>query len=216
MQATVVFEPFRTVPLDKFLPELQFEFEKLPDALFKWALIRAARDMAKTGNLIRRRAVIRTQCGVTRYALRSPDGLEVCGILGIRGIACCDEHVVVRSFDPPTGARVCGRERAWYDEQDGVLHFHSPYFPGEYYVTLAVCPADDACELPAILYDDHIDVLMAGARARILRMANKPWTNFQLADAYERHFHEGVADAAVETHTHLMRGGIRMNFGRAL
>ena len=216
MQAAVVFEPFRTVPLDKFLPELQFEFTDLPDPLFKWAILRAARDMARNGNLLRRRAVIHTQCGVTRYALRSPDGLEICGILGIRGMACCGDHIVKRSFDPPAQARQCGRERAWYDEQEGVLNLVSPYFPGEYFISMSVCPPDDACELPAAYYDDHVDILLTGARARILRMSNKPWTNLQLADAYEKHFNEGIADAAVDTHTHMMRGSVKMHFGRAL
>lgn len=216
MQATVVFEPFQEVPLERFLPELRFEFTDLPDPLFKWALIRAARDFAKGSNAIRRRAVLHTQRCVTRYALRSPDGLEICGILGIRGRACCGEHTVVRSFDPPVDAHCCRRERAWYDDHDQALHLQSPYFPGEYFIELAVCPPDDACELPAVLYHEHVDGVLSGARARIYRMGNKPWTNFQLADGYEKHFRETIGEAAVEANTHYMRGGIRMNFGRAL
>lgn len=216
-QTSVMYEPFRAVALDKFLPELRFEFSDLPDPLFKWALLRSARDMAREGNLVRRRAIIHTQCNVTRYALRVPDGLELCAILGIHAISCCrDFHNVRRSFDPPEGAICCGREKAWYDDLEGELHLVSPYFPGTYFVTMAVMPADDACELPALYYDEHIDVLLTGARARILRMVNKPWTNLQMADAYEKHFRESIAIAAVDTNTHMMRGTVKMNFGRVL
>ena len=216
MQSAVVFEPFKIVPLDKFLPELQFEFVDLPEPVYKFALIRTARLMAREGNLVRRKVVIRTQPCVTRYALRSPDGLEVCSILGIRGRHCGCEREVVRSFDPPEGCCSCGRDRAWYDDQEQVLNFKHPYFPGEYFVTVAVCPNDDACGLPEIFYTELIDTLMSGTKARIMRMGNKPWTNLQLADAYEKDFHDSIADSAVEAATHCMRGGIRMNFGRAL
>ena len=216
MQTAVVFEPHKEVTLEKFLPELRFEFTDLPDPLFKWAIIRAARDMARDGNIIRRNAVVDAAPGVSRYPLRSPDGLEVCGILGIKKASCLGHAPVGRTFDPPDDAMPCGRELAWYDDVDGVLHLPLACPPERYFLFLSVMPADDACTLPEAYYREHIDVLMTGAKARIMRISGKPWTNLQMADAYERHFHEGVAAAAVDAHTHLMRGAVRMNFGRTL
>lgn len=218
MDATVTFESFRMVPLEKFLPELRFEFTDLPDALFKYAVIRAARVMAQDGNLIRRKAVIHTKPGVTRYALRSPDGLEICSILGAKASSCCtSDHRLTRYIEPPRrSCHVCGKDAVWYDDQEEVLHIEAWCHYHEVYVTVAVCPPDDACELPAAYYDDYIEVLLQGAKARILRMNNKPWTNLQLANAYEKNFVESIAYVAVEAQTHKMRGSFKINFGRIM
>ena len=213
----IVHERLATVPVSKFLPELRFEFTDLPDQLFEWALLRTARSLAKDGGIIRRRVIIQTQCGVERYALRSPDGLEVNTILGIKGMSCCDcLHTVPRSFDPPDGCHSCAREEAWYDDQEQELHLISHCTPGIYFVSMSVVPADDACELPIEFYDDYIDMLLNGTRAKILRLNNKPWTNFQLADAYMRGVEENLREAIIEVNTHKMRGAVKINFGRAL
>lgn len=217
MSSSVVFEPFRAVPLSKFYPELRFEFSDLPDPLFDYALIQTARTMAKDGKLVRRRAVITPQGNVTTYSLRSPDGLEVCGILGIRIATNLGEHLIGRSFDPPAHSRCCGRDLAWYDDIENELHLQ-PHCACRacYYISLAVCPSDTACELPAVFYDDHLDLLLTGAKSRILRMDNKPWTNLQLAMAYDKAFNAALPSAAIDTHTHLQRGSIKMHFGRIL
>ena len=76
----VLYEAFRTRPLSDFHAELSFEFPTLPEALFDYYLIRTAIDMAKRGNLIRRRAVLTAQHGVTRYRLVSPDQLAAASI----------------------------------------------------------------------------------------------------------------------------------------
>ena len=80
----VLYEAFRTRPLSDFHAELSFEFPTLPEALFDYYLIRTAIDMAKRGNLIRRRAVLMAQHGVTRYRLVSPDKFELLHIMNIR------------------------------------------------------------------------------------------------------------------------------------
>ena len=216
MPPLIVFEPIRTVELEKFLPELRFEFPDLPEQLFKYALLRAARTAAHEGNLIRRKAIINSQRGVTRYALHSPDGMEICAILGIRHSSCCETRYMPRSFDPPENSCLCYREMAWYDDKEGVLHVVAACTPGTFYVSYAVAPKDDACTLPVEFYDDYLDILISGAKARIYRMGNKSWTNFQLADGYEKDFFQAINAAAVEAHTHKMRGRIKMNFGRTL
>lgn len=213
---TVLFEPFRTVPLNKFLPELRFEFKDLPDELFYFALLRVARVMAQEGNLIRRRVMIEAQPGVTRYALRSPDGLDVNAILDIRVAHCCETHGVRRSFIPPDEACCVAQDVAWYDDIEEVLHIEKPLCNATYYVLLSVAPAYDACELPAVFYDDYIDTLMLGAKSRILCIDNKPWTNLQLSSLYDRLFTENIPLLAMELATHKQRGAVKMKFGKVL
>lgn len=215
--ATLVYEPFRTVPITEFLEELRFEFKDLPDQLYLYYLVKAARIMARKGKLVRRRAVIHTQHCVTRYLLKSPDGMDICGILGIKAAPCggCS-HEVTRSFVPPAGCRTCGPEVATYDPQDGVLHIRSPYTEAKYYIELAVCPPKGACELPAVYMDEHLDDLIVGARAHILMIPGRPWTNLTLGQAHMNDFYDRINAAGVNTATHKMRGAIKMNFGKAL
>lgn len=214
----VVYEPHKTLPLAEFHSELLFEFPDIPSALFDYYLLKAARKMAKDGKFIRRRVVLFTQRCVTRYRLNSPDGQEICAILGIHASHCgdCVPHPVSRSFDPPCTAHCCGRERVWYDDKDSELHFHNPFFPATYYISMAVCPSRSACELPAEYLNDHLETLLTGTKAYILMLTGRPWTNLQLGNAYLKEFSTAIANEAIEVHTHKQRGSIRMNFGRAL
>lgn len=213
---TVLFEPNKTVPLSKFLPELRFEFKDLPDELFYFALLRSARAMAQEGHLIRRRAVINTQHCVTRYALHSPDELEINAILGIRVSSCCYDGAVKRSFDPPDDSCCVHADTTWFDDIEQVLHIEKPLHHATYYVTLSVMPTLDACALPAVFYNEYIETLMLGAKSRILRIDNKPWTNLQLAALYDKNFVDNIPLHAMEVATHKQRGFVKMKFGKVL
>lgn len=205
------------MPLSKFRPELRFEFIDLPDQLFDYALIRAARTLAKDGNLIRRRIVVHPQPNAETYKLHSADGLEICAILGIWQDSCFNEGPVARSFLPSPQACLCPKEYAWYDDIEDELHIiQNCGKRSTYYITAAVCPADDTCDFPAVLFDDYVDLLLLGAKSRILRMHNKPWTNLQLATMYEKGFTEGIAAAAAEALTKKQRGMIKMQWGKIL
>ena len=214
----IQYEQLKTVPLSKFHPELRFEFIDLPTQLFDYALIRAARTIAKDGGVIRRRIVINPTPYVENYKLRSPDGFEVCSVLGIWYDSCCGDGQVARGFTPLPSARLCPRDYAWYDDIEEELHIVQGVcrYPCLFYVTVSVCPPDETCELPAVFYDEYVDLLLLGAKARILRLNNKPWTNLQLAALYEKGFTEGIALASVEAHTKKMRGLIKMRPGRIL
>lgn len=213
-----LYEPFKTVPLSKFHPELKFEFGDLPEQLFDYALIRAARTLAKEGNVIRRRVIVQLYPNAETYKLRSPDGLEFCSILSVyfASSACCCDVELRRSFDPPRGSLLCARSFAWYDDIEEELHVTGCHKNDTLYVTMSVCPPDDTCEFPSILFDDYVDLLLLGAKARILRIDNKPWTNLQLATMYEKGFNDGIAAAAVDTFTKHQRGSIKVNWGKIL
>ena len=73
-ETQIIYEPFKTRPLDSFLEELRFEYPTLPAQLFQFYLLKAARNMARQGNLIRRRAAVNLEPCITRYRLESPMG----------------------------------------------------------------------------------------------------------------------------------------------
>lgn len=144
--------------------------------------------------------------------------MEICGILSIMYDSVCDHSdYVPRAFVAPASAVVCDRRIAWYDDIEGELHIRNAgCWPTVFYISLAVCPPDDTCELPEAYYSQYSDLLIMGAKALILRMNNKPWTNIQLAAVYDKSFTEGCARATVDAHTHLQRGHIKMGFGRII
>lgn len=217
-QTEVVFEAFKSKPVNSFFEELRFEFPNLPEPLFQYYLVKTARHLASEGALIRRRAVIHADQCVTRYRLESPDGAEINSILAMYAVPCgaCCGHQVIRSFTPPEGACCCGREIAWYDDIERVLHIHSPYTFGKYFVSLSVIPSRNACELPAELYDDYLETLLLGTKANILLIQGRPWTNLQLGQGFYNEYLSRINSDGLEVATHKMRGGIKMNFGRVM
>lgn len=214
----IVYEPFEALPLSEFHEELLFEYPNLPTELFDYYLVSTAIKMAKAGNLIRRRIVIDAQQGVTRYRLNSPDGLDIHAILGIRSApACsCGAWEINRSFDPPEGAALCGREISWYDPQDNVLHINPPFCEGRYFVSVAVTPQRGACELPKQYLTEFFPALMMGTKGNILLITGRPWTNLQLGNAYVNEFMNMISTDAVDTATNRQRGAVKMQFGRVM
>ena len=213
----VVYEPFKTKPLSEFHAELAFEFPNLPDQLFDYYLIKVARDMARRGNIIRRRAIIHTQPGVTRYRLVSPDECEPLNILSLKRTTCCAPRLdIPRTFVAPDGAIPCTRSIAWYDEHEQALNVELGCNGGDIYVEMSVTPSSSPCDLPEEYYEKFLPTLTMGAKAAIMLIPGRPWTNAQLGAGLQNEYLKAVGSDAVDTMTHRMRGGIKMRFGRVL
>lgn len=214
----IIFEQYKQRPLTDFHAELRFEFPNIPTQLFDYYLVKAAIRMAKSGNIIRRRAVLDAQHGVTRYRLQAPDGLTVHSLLGVRSAPdCgCGSRHVTRAFDPPEGACACGHDVAWLDYANKELHVLPPFCHGRYYLLMAVTPDRGACSLPEEYYNEYMDALLMGTKSGILLITGRPWTNLQLGNAYETEFLSMTSVAAIDTATQGQRGSVKMNFGRVM
>lgn len=220
----VIYEPFPMIPLTELHEELRFEYPDLPAQLFDYYLTRTAADMAERGNLIRRRVAIELEPGVTRYALRSPDGLRLWAILGIWHSSCgnldCDAREVRRSLSPPHNATWCGcgdrGKLVWWDVQEQVLHANMSCQGGVLYVSIAVVPDRKACELPKIYQDEYLETLLMGTRSAIMLITGRPWTNLRLGGQLRTAYLDMIQSLSVGVHTKQQRGAIQMNFGRAL
>lgn len=55
-------------------------------------------------------------------------------------------------------------------------------------VSVALKPKQDAESLPDILYDDYLEAIGCGAKARLLAMSGRPWADPQTAQYYKREF----------------------------
>lgn len=214
----IVYEPYKSRPLHEFRDELQFEFPTLPIQLFDYYIVAAAIEMARKGHLIRRRAVIHPECGVTRYRLLSPDALDICGILRVSRVSecSCGQRDVPRTFVAPDNAQLCGRDICWYDTIEDVLHIDSCYASGEFWIDIAVAPQKGACELPDILYTELLPTLVMGARAKIMLITNRPWSNLRAGQTYYNEFLKDIQREAIRMSTHKQLGAVKMNFGKAL
>lgn len=214
----VVFERFKSRPISDFHDELRFEFPNLPSQLFDYYLVKSAITMAKTGNLIRRRAIIHAESGVTRYRLESPDGMDICGIMGIHHMPDCGCHrtEVTRTFAPPVGAMSCKRDVAWYDDTEDVLYVEPSFCYGKLYVELSVSPSAGACELPEAYFTEHLDTLIMGTKGAIMLITGRPWTNLRVGQAYQNEFLQRITQENVRVMTHKQRGSVKMTFGRVM
>lgn len=211
----IVYDPHRTVPLEEFHSEILFEFPDIPDSALDAYILKAARTLAQNGKVIRRESTVETWPHVPNYLLRSPDGLEICGILGakIDRCGCCTSLEVPRLFEEPSMHCDCGCSKVWYDDRNKEINILHPVAPAQYRFSLAVCPSRTACALPAEMYDDYLEILITGVKANLLLVTGKPWSNLPLGNAYLTEFRNRISDAAVERLTHKQRGRIHMRFG---
>lgn len=217
--ATTVWEPFPTIAIKEFFPELRFEFKDLPPQLFHYYVAQTAVDMAEKGNLVRRWCKIELEPCVTRYALISPDGMRIWAIMGIfRSAGPIDCHVerTRRSYGPPEGACCVPENVAWYDPYDGVLHYTGDCHCGNLFVNVAVVPERDACELPQIYFERFYSALLTGVRARIMLITGRPWTNMRVGASLMQEYERMLSQDAVRVAERRQRGAIKMQFGKVM
>jgi hypothetical protein len=63
---------------------------------------------------------------------------------------------------------------------------------------VAYTPMPSASELPDFVWQNYLDVVASGAKARLMMMPGVPWTNPQLGAYYRQIFDAAVVDARIE------------------
>lgn len=218
-RATIQLDRYKTVPLDKFHSELLFEFQNLPTQLFDYYLLRAAREMAESAPLVRRKLKIDIQPRVTRYYVDVPDGLELNGLLDVRHVETgnieCGSRKVPRYWNAPEHLG-CFTYGAWFDPHENELTLHLPNCGGYCLVAMSALPSRDACELPSEFYDSYLTTLLMGAKAQILMITGRPWTNVRVGGEMYNEFKRLVADLGVDELRNKQNGVVRMRAGKVM
>lgn len=69
----------------------------------------------------------------------------------------------------------------------------------DFEVTLFLQPARDAADLPDLLYDDWFEGVESLAKANLMLMPGKPWTNQQVGVINQQKYLHDVGEAAMQT-----------------
>jgi hypothetical protein len=64
-------------------------------------------------------------------------------------------------------------------------------------IRVAVAPIRGATTLDAEMYDTYEDEILAGVKARIMRMPRKPWTDKEMASEYDLEFEKAIVDGRI-------------------
>lgn len=203
---TVEYQHYPKRPLSDFIDELEFEFQgsiTVEYGVLEHTVRRAARYIARHGNILQRKAVIHTQQCVDNYRLEPPDCVDVlavtqvCNIKG--GICGCVQRVNVQPCNMPCGTIF------WYDAPD-VVHIHPGRDCAAYEITMVVMPTQDACEIDEIYYTKFYELLLDTTRMFLFDMDGKPWSNFSRAERIRPRVQSGIAAAGIDVITGWQRG----------
>ena len=190
---TIVFDAYPKVPLDEFLPELSLEVPELPADIIMNYVRSAAIEFAERTHVLQREITICLQPCVGNYILDAPDCTRIVAVSGIcRGGTCRSQ--VTRLTSSPCFVAGFGSS-AWWERPD-IIWFHpAPSLPSEAVVRVSVAPAVDACEVDAILFNEHKEAIQAGARARIYNIPRRPWSSAPHAEEQRKEFLRRIASA---------------------
>jgi hypothetical protein len=181
-------------PLSDFIPNAlgMRGLIGVPPAIAEEAIRQAAIDLCDRGGVWDFKLTLQTQPRVYEYPLLIP---ELANTAGIKSVS------INGSLHLPDlwGARRCGcggrsfvllglRAISIYpvpDEDD----------PAYATIELWLKPAQDACEVPNLLYDEWVDSIANGAAARLFAIPKQDWSNAGLMQRYAQLFQNDVTRA---------------------
>jgi len=187
---------------NEVLPEVPGCSNPLAESAIKNAVIAFCRDSWVWGYTPDAQNV---ELGVAEYPLEAPAGADVAEVqvLSIEGVP----------LDPLTADDIAA-ERAGFtvnDDHTSVTIYPTPTenITGglTFYLTLA--PRRASTSFPAWLFSKFSDGLTAGAKARLMRIPSKPWTDMKLGAHYLNEFRIEVAAAKEESLRKFGRAVIR-------
>ena len=88
----------------------------------------------------------------------------------------------------------------WYFYDDSTVGLAlAPNAGGNLRVLVALKPTRASTTFPAVIYQRYIEAIANGAKARIMRIPKKPYTDFKLAAWYKGEFDGAIGDAMIST-----------------
>lgn len=152
-----------TVALDSLLPALLFDLPQVPEVLALDRLRDSARTFCELTHYWQEDVTVTPVDGTTAYTLTLPDGLAVAEVRqALQG-------------GEPVEFGMDGRDIIALEDLPGT---------GAVTVTAAIKPAHDGTVLYEAIAEEYRDAVASGARAKLLMIIGKPWSQPELAAAH--------------------------------
>lgn len=192
---------------DQLLPYLLPEVPGVPDSLAIQAIMRTANDFCwETGVWSEIQDPISVIDNINEYDLEAPTGGQ---IVTIKSIWMVNRELVPVTMERlqeliPNWQEAKGSDPAYYNSATDyatVRIYPIPLGANKAKMTIRAQYAPDqfGTYLPPFLVDKFLDEILAGAKARLMQMPGKSWTNPALAGANQAYYNEGITKAKVFT-----------------
>jgi hypothetical protein len=190
---------------DQLLPYLLPEVPGVPDSLAKQAIMRTANDFCwETGVWNEIQYPISVQDNLNEYNLDTPSGAQ---IVTIKSIWMVNRELVPVTMERlqeliPNWQEATGSDPAYYNcpnDYSVVRIYPIPLGANNAKMTIRAVYTPDqfGTTLPDFLVDKFLDEILAGAKARLMQMPGKSWSNPQLAGVNQAYYTEGITKAKV-------------------
>jgi hypothetical protein len=211
--------------VSQFLKYILPDVPGCPNAMAQTELLRAAQELC-TKALVwdEWQDPVALEAGVNQIELTAPSGAEVCNIKAVNCGPSCplepkDDDEIRRLMPDWQTAQAnlpvyynCARD--W----DSLWIYPIPNDPTvQLYIQAVYRPLMTATQLPDWFTSEFRDALVAGAKARLMKMRNQQWSEPQLAQAYRAEFDAAVADARIQAEHGKVQGNLTVaprRFGR--
>jgi hypothetical protein len=202
----------------QLLPYLLPETPGVPDALAEQAIMRAAHEFCtESGVWNEIQDPVSVIDNVNEYDLDKPTGSV---IVTIKSIWMVNRELVPVTMERlqeliPNWQEAKGSDPAYYNcpnDWSVVRIYPIPYGANKAKMTIRAiyAPAQFGSTLPQFLVDKHLDDLLAGAKARLMQMPGKAWSNPQLAMLNQAAFNDGITKAKVGIAHDRVAGSVRV------
>ncbi len=195
-----------TVTLDTFYPHISLEASGASSPLMDQAIVSAAIELCEKA-LIWRQVLdpIGIAPNVADYDVAVPAGAKLADVLdaGLASGGWLDprnlgmvqaERAAYAGVPPRTGQ---ARGFLLTDPEEGTITIDPVPIAADVVTLLAALkPARSATSLPNFLYERWVEAIAAGAKFRLLRMPDQPWTDADTAIFYQNDFNQRISVAA--------------------
>lgn len=200
------------------LPYILPEVPDAPSVTVEQAIMRAANDFCwETGVWSEIQDPIAVQDDINEYDLDTPSGAQ---IVTVKSIWMVNRELVPVTMERlqeliPNWQEAKGSDPAYYNsatDYSTVRIYPIPFGANGAKMTIRAIYAPDqfGTYLPKFLVDKFLDEILAGAKARLMQMPGKSWSNPQLALFNQSLFTDGVTKAKVFIAHDKVAGSVRV------
>lgn len=204
--------------IEALLPYLLPDVPGAPDITARQALLLTAIEFCvKTHAWEEIQDPIPLEDGVNEYEIDLDPGVRVAAVKSV--------WMQDRQLTPKTMEEISLLIPNWQAAQSSIPMFYSapadldyirvypiPLQPGDGKLTIraAFAPTLQGSSIPDSIVNRYLEVLIAGAKARLMAAPGKSWSNPQLAAYHQQKFDEGVNSARIDVMHDKVQGSVRV------